>query len=268
MTKPVYTFRTASRAWVWLPVAVWLMLLILVQVLDANYSLFYSVNRWSRPTGPLFWMLLTALADGAISFAIMFPFLRRCPHIVWALLIAMVLFTLVVQGFKHSLTIEGETYPRPRLVLQEDTITFIGPGYRSRTFPSGHSAMSLALAGIWAFHVKRRVLRGFLLGVGFLSAMSRIVVGVHWPLDVLAGSVLGWLASYFALELAARMSWGYRETGQRILGALLLICCVVMLFPYAKLYEIIWLQRAGAVLLMVFGLPGYVQLWRKQKTSA
>lgn len=57
------------------------------------------------------------------------------------------------------------------------------------SFPSGHAAtyaaMSVAAAIIW-----RRYALSF-LGVAALIALGRVIAGVHWPLDVLAGSALG-----------------------------------------------------------------------------
>ncbi len=81
------------------------------------------------------------------------------------------------------------------------------------SFPSGHAATSFAGAIIlgYLFH---RALPG-LLALAALVAVSRVYVGVHYPLDVLAGAALGSvvaLAVVAALRLRPRTSGGRRRS--------------------------------------------------------
>ena len=65
------------------------------------------------------------------------------------------------------------------------TITF----HNDPSFPSGHAAISFALAtSIW-FHDKKV---GMIYFIGaFFVALGRVLTNVHFPIDVIAGSILG-----------------------------------------------------------------------------
>lgn len=71
----------------------------------------------------------------------------------------------------------------------------------THSFPSGHASVSFACATVLAWHVPRLAWPAFALAA--LVAWSRVWVGVHYPLDVAAGAVLG-VALAFALRAAAR----------------------------------------------------------------
>jgi membrane-associated phospholipid phosphatase len=69
-------------------------------------------------------------------------------------------------------------------------------------FPSAHAQLAASLMGLVALHLRRPVL-GALLGVyAFLIGLSRIAVGVHFPIDVFGGFVIGLvvLGVYVVLE--------------------------------------------------------------------
>ena len=59
----------------------------------------------------------------------------------------------------------------------------------THSFPSGHATVSFACATVLALAVPR--LRVPLYALATLISLSRVYVGVHYPLDVLAGAALG-----------------------------------------------------------------------------
>jgi undecaprenyl-diphosphatase len=82
------------------------------------------------------------------------------------------------------------------------------------SFPSGHAATSFAAATVLSFARPRWAPVFYLLAlaVGF----SRVYVGVHYPLDILAGAVLGTaIATALLLLVRARQRSGAEPTPVR-----------------------------------------------------
>ncbi len=76
--------------------------------------------------------------------------------------------------------------PRPGSVLDVETLISLPS---SSSFPSGHATFFFALAAS-VFLVDRKWGLWFFLGA-FLVGLARVFVGVHWPLDIVGGAVIG-----------------------------------------------------------------------------
>jgi undecaprenyl-diphosphatase len=84
-----------------------------------------------------------------------------------------------------------------------------------RSFPSGHAANNMAVATVLLLLFPGR---GWLyLPVALLIAYSRIYTGSHWPLDVVAGMLLGIAGGWIATRLL-QILW--RRLGPNLLPRL------------------------------------------------
>ena len=69
-------------------------------------------------------------------------------------------------------------------------------------FPSGHAAFYFALT-FAIFYVSRRWFYWFLAGA-VLMGLARVFIGVHWPLDILAGALIGLFSIFMVKYTLAR----------------------------------------------------------------
>lgn len=99
------------------------------------------------------------------------------------------LFYLVAElGLKTALVHEIWIRPRP-YVAHMDTITPIGKHYSDSSFPSSHTALTLALLTVLVLLFP--ALRPYALVYALLMARSRMHNGMHYPSDVLAWAIVG-----------------------------------------------------------------------------
>jgi undecaprenyl-diphosphatase len=90
------------------------------------------------------------------------------------------------------------------LPLRIKTSSIEIPATTGKSFPSSHAANCFAMATVCRLFYRRRGWIAFLPAA--LVAFSRMYVGVHWPLDVLAGSVIG-IACALAVVTLLRLAW-------------------------------------------------------------
>ncbi|MEG0804966.1 MAG: phosphatase PAP2 family protein [Lachnospiraceae bacterium] len=72
------------------------------------------------------------------------------------------------------------------------------------SFPSGHAASSFASASIFLWEFPKKIGIPFMILAG-LIAFSRLYVGVHYPLDVLAGILIGVLLAWIVKKVCSRL---------------------------------------------------------------
>lgn len=188
-----------SRGRVWGVPAIALLAMAALLIGNANQPLFLTLNHAAAALPSGLWAALTAVGDTLVAFALLLPFVRRRPDLAAAIALA-ILFALV---YVHSLKL-GLNLPRPPAVFGSGEFNVIGPAHSAGSFPSGHAATAFAMIALLSVYLPSwgRLLP--LLVLAGLAGLSRIAVGVHWPLDVLAGAAGGWLAGLAGSALANR----------------------------------------------------------------
>jgi undecaprenyl-diphosphatase len=127
----------------------------------------------------------------------------RRPWLFFQVVVADFAAQLISYGLKEGIGRERppEVYaaPKPLVHVPHDG-----------SFPSGHATTSFACATMLAFSAPRAAPAFFVLAAAI--AWSRVYVGVHYPLDVLGGAVLGVLISIALRWLLGALRRSRRET--------------------------------------------------------
>lgn len=212
------------------------------------YSGFIPAQAASQALPGWFWESLTTLGDGRVQLALMLPFCLRYPRVFWALVVGALLAGAMSRGLKIWVPL-----PRPAAVLDASQITIIGARLTAHSFPSGHSVSAfsfvvawLALLGWW------RALP--IVIIAALAAFSRIAVGAHWPVDVLAGGLIGLVGGWAGLRLTRRFRWGLGIRAHWSLVAIAVIAVATLPFDGQGYPD----TRPWRIVACLWGLGGFV----------
>ncbi|MBU1327372.1 phosphatase PAP2 family protein [Patescibacteria group bacterium] len=75
----------------------------------------------------------------------------------------------------------------------------VQPALYDYSFPSGHATLAFAMAMVLSAQEPKWKTWFYLLAA--LIALSRIYLGVHYPMDIIVGALLGWGIGFGALQL-------------------------------------------------------------------
>ncbi len=94
---------------------------------------------------------------------------------------------------------------RVRPPLQLPDIHALVPLPTSGSFPSGHATAAFAAATVLALALRRGPVTAALFALAGAVAYSRLYVGVHFPIDALAGAALGVVVGAATWAVARRV---------------------------------------------------------------
>lgn len=198
------------------------------------------------------WSVLTSLGDSAVALALFLFFARGNLRFCAVILIASLLGLLWTHGFKQGLPL-----PRPSGLLPEGSFYAVGELTQNRSFPSGHAQTAMTLAAVAALCVQGRVWPRVFLALGLASAASRIFIGMHWPVDVLAGAAGGCVCVLIGVWLTDRMPNRAIRVCAWIVLPICVIAAVLVAAGHPASYPAAqpWMRAAGIGALAVFLLP-------------
>ena len=160
---------------------------------------FLRINHWATGHPNWLWQWLTVLGDERVPFALALFIARHRPRVFWALILAALAATAYSRGLKPLFDM-----PRPPAVLDPGQFHLNAPGHRRASFPSGHSVTAGVFFGVLVYYARLAETRVLLILLATLAGLSRVAVGVHWPVDVAFGLFGGVAAAWIGARLAAR----------------------------------------------------------------
>ncbi len=195
-------------------------IMIWFQGLFENFTEFFDV----------FFMLITACGEEIVLFIIL-------PIFYWAInkeasqLVAMAGFaSLTVNGVIKDIAEVPRPIGHPNIRFVEienflvDTVHLKEGSY---SFPSGHSQTISVLSFSFASYYNKKKLWIFAAIITLLVMLSRMYLGVHWPLDVLMGGLLGLLSALICYQIFKRCN---EDTRIKVYLITAVICLTALFF--------------------------------------
>jgi undecaprenyl-diphosphatase len=141
--------------------------------------------------------LVSWLGNGIFWYALMLGMLARAPR-ESALPVLHMLFVGVVCTATYKMVKRGTLRPRPYQSLQG--VEPGAPPLDAFSFPSGHTLHAVAFTLVALEYWPGLV--AILVPFTLLTAASRVVLGLHYPSDVLAGALIGGAVASASLAIA------------------------------------------------------------------
>lgn len=154
------------------------------------------INRYSRvPLALNYFKVVSRLGDGVLWYGLIMalPLIYGEPGIDSALLLTLtgIVCTLIYKFLKNRLVRERPFFSYPAIKCGT-------PPLDRYSFPSGHTLHAVCFTVILLFI--HPLLALLILPFTISVALSRIILGLHYPTDVVAGAMLGGFIGFLAVQ--------------------------------------------------------------------
>ena len=177
---------------------------------------------------------LTQIGDASIFLAFLSIFILYAPKMWESLLSASLVSLILSNGLKNIFGI-----PRPAVVFDNNSFVIIGKtavGHAS--LPSGHSitvftTLTVLLFAFMPEKLKYKILWiSFTIIAGLMIAFTRVGVGAHYPLDVISGSIVGYISGLIGIFISRKFKiWAWIDNTKYypIFMVLMLVCGISLI---------------------------------------
>ncbi|WP_439600349.1 phosphatase PAP2 family protein [Devosia sp.] len=191
----------AALYWLDRPISAWGQALP-----DGVRAVFFRITQWGKSD----WILIPSFIAWLVAWLLSL-LTRDTLRLALRELAALAGFIFVgvgLTGLVATLLKRGIGRGRPETWSLEAPLSFQPlnwSAYNYQSFPSGHATTAFSLAAVIAFIWPKAFWPAMLLAT--LVAVSRVIVGEHYPTDITAGAILGTLGVYAIRQLFAARGW-------------------------------------------------------------
>lgn len=176
--------------------------------MDLNIEIFYLINN--NLANPFFDLIMPSLTNlgGFVSLlCICIIAILICKYYKkdqYLKIAKLCLFSLVLSGIIAACLKLAIHEPRPYTVLSH--VRQLTIPSEPNSFPSGHTSSSFSVVTVLASELwKYKKIVIVLIAFCILIAFSRIYCGMHYPLDVVVGAIVGIISGLIFLKLKVKL---------------------------------------------------------------
>ncbi|HRB70978.1 MAG TPA: phosphatase PAP2 family protein [Flavobacterium sp.] len=177
---------------------------------------------------------LTQFGDCLISLSLLSLFIVYAPKIWEAFLSASLISCLLTRLLKSLFAV-----PRPAATFDHSKFIITGEILSgNNSLPSGHAitiftAHTVLMFAFMPKKISPKIIWFFLaILIGLILVFTRVGVGAHYPIDVIVGSIIGYISGLLGIFISRKYkiwSWINDKKYYPIFIVLFLICTVVLI---------------------------------------
>jgi len=188
----------------------------MIEYLDTlDKTLFLFLNSIHTPVTDKIWLIITNIPTWIPLYISLLIWIiayhkKNSIWIILGIVLAITITDQLTSGFMKPFFGRLRPCQDPEIGPLTNVVNKCGGLYG---FVSGHSANSFTIATfIWmVFRQKFRwVILLFLWAA--LVAFSRIMVGVHYPLDILIGGLIGFITGWLIFKLTEKLYYNFKKS--------------------------------------------------------
>jgi undecaprenyl-diphosphatase len=170
---------------------------VLDRIIALDKALFLAINGgWASPCLDIVMVFVTLFGNGLFLAGVVGPILYFGDRRHFVARISIIIAAVALGGLVNNVIKEAVGRPRPLAEFSEQIRTggvwvhTVFEQWRNNSFPSGHSQTAFGTATAVTYYYRGwYTVPIFVLAAAV--ALSRIYLGVHFPLDVATGALVG-----------------------------------------------------------------------------
>ena len=225
-----------------LPILLLLTIIVFLYKQDAlnayNYAqvqkgIFFFINHHLGQFPHLLYNV-TQIGDATIFLSFLSIFILYAPKLWEALLSASLVSLVFSSSLKNIFSV-----PRPAVVFDNNSFIIIGKtAVGAASLPSGHSitvftTLTVLLFAFMPQQLKYKMLWVFFVVIaGLVVAFTRVGVGAHYPLDVITGSIIGYICGLIGIFISQKSkiwAWINNKKYYPVFIVLMLVCGISLI---------------------------------------